>query len=468
MSAPAARLAGVGLFVIAGLVLFAIGLFMIGDRQMAFARKFVVYTEFAKIPGLGPGAIVRVSGAKAGSVTEIIPPGKPSEKFRVKMEVAEELHPLVRTDSVAAIEIEGLVGGTFLSIGTGTDRAPRAPENSTIPSREPFAITDLLQQMSDTITNVNQTIDDLKGDVERAVIGIGDTVDNANELITSVSDDIKTMASAGARISGDAAEIADSIRQGKGTVGKLVNDDELYRRAVGIAKQGEEIATNTREVVEQAKQIASNAREVMEQAKQAVIKLQAKDGPVQGVAANVKQTLDDARIAMAGFAENMEALKHNFFFRGYFNRRGYFSLAELSPVEYQQGVLTHGGDRRMLRVWLKVDVLFAPADDGGERLTDDGKARLESAIAPYLDQINSAVVIVEGYAQAGTVDEQYLRSRARAGMARDHLIGRFALDPQNTGAMPLGSKSTGSPDNTPWEGVAIAVFVDKELLAPGK
>ena len=39
---------------------------MIGDRQMAFAKKFTIYTEFKKITGLQPGGIVRVSGAKAG------------------------------------------------------------------------------------------------------------------------------------------------------------------------------------------------------------------------------------------------------------------------------------------------------------------------------------------------------------------------------------------------------------------
>src|SRR5688500_20085814 len=77
---------------------------MIGDRQMAFARKFTVYTEFKKITGLQPGAIVRVSGAKAGSITQILPPNTPSEKFRVKLEITEDLHQLVRTDSVAAIE----------------------------------------------------------------------------------------------------------------------------------------------------------------------------------------------------------------------------------------------------------------------------------------------------------------------------------------------------------------------------
>jgi ABC-type transporter Mla subunit MlaD len=63
----------VGVFVLAGLLLFSVGLFLIGDRQMAFAKKFTVYTEFKKITGLQPGAIVRVSGAKAGSITEDSP-----------------------------------------------------------------------------------------------------------------------------------------------------------------------------------------------------------------------------------------------------------------------------------------------------------------------------------------------------------------------------------------------------------
>jgi len=48
--ATAARVMGVGAFVLGGLVLFIVGLFMIGDRQMAFATKFVVYTEFTKSP----------------------------------------------------------------------------------------------------------------------------------------------------------------------------------------------------------------------------------------------------------------------------------------------------------------------------------------------------------------------------------------------------------------------------------
>jgi len=445
----AARLVGVGAFVMGGLFLFTVGLFMIGDRQMAFAKKFTIYTEFRKITGLQPGGIVRVSGAKAGAITQILPPDRPSGKFRVELEITEELHGLVRTDSVATIETEGLVGGSYLGVGTGSDKLPAALPKSTIPSKEPFEISDLMQQMSDTITKVNQTIDEMKDDVQRAVVSIGDTVDNANALIIDVTDDVKKMAAAGGRISDDAARISEGLRSGKGTVGKLLNDDELYRRATAIAKQAEQITANTRQVVEQARK--------------AIEDFQAKDGPVQGLSANLKETMDGARIAMSGFAENMEALKHNFLVRGFFNDRGFFNLATISPAEYRAGVLNRKGARRTVRIWLGAPVLFEsdPQKPDAEHLTDDGKARLDSAMATFLDRLPGAALIVEGHSQKGTKDEQYLKSRLRASSARSYLIGRFELDPLMTGIMPLGNDSEGSPNGAPWDGIALAVFQDK-------
>ena len=66
--------------------------------------------------------------------------------------------------------------------------------------------------------------------------------------------------------------------------------------------------------------------------------------------------------------------------------------------------------------------------------------------------------MIEGYAQRGTKDEQYLRSRVRASLVRDYLIARFGLTPQTTGAMPLGRESAGSPNGEAWDGVALAIF----------
>ena len=445
MTTPA-RLVGIGVFVLTGLCLFTVSLFMIGDRQMAFAKKFTIYTEFKKITGLQPGGIVRVSGAKAGAIKTIVPPKTPGGKFRVELEVSEELHPLVRLDSLASIETEGLVGGSYLGVGSGTDASPTAAPGATIGSKEPFEIADLMQQMGDAVKKVNDAIDEMKGDVERAVVSGANTIDSANALLTAVSGDVKAMASNGARLSADAALIAEAVRTGDGTIGKLLNDDELYRRATNVATHAEEIATSARQVVEQAKDTLAG--------------FQSKDGPVEGMAFSLKQTMDDARKAMSGFAENMEALKHNILLRGFFKDRGFFNLADISPAAYRQGALTRDGSRRAVRVWLKTAVLFEPVPDdpATERLTDDGKARLDSAIGSYLEQLTTGVLVVEGYAQRGPSDYQYLRSRIKASLVRDYLLAKFSLTPQTTGVMPLGRDSAGSPDGEVWDGVALAIF----------
>ena len=362
------------------------------------------------------------------------------------------LHQLVRSDSLATIETEGLVGGSYLGIAAGTDAATAVASNGTIAGKEPFDVADLMQQMGDTVKKVNDTFDEMKAEVEGTVVAVGDTVDNANKLLVDVTPNVKKMAAAGALLSSDAAQISAQIRAGKGTIGKLVNDDELYKRVTAIAEQADGIAVDTRQLV-------ANAKKTLEG-------FQSKDGPVQGMTASVKQTMDDARKAIEGLAENMDALKHNFLLRGFFKGRGYYDLAQMSPADYRKGVLTKGSDRRVVRVWQRADLLFEkdPDHQENERLTTPGKQWVDSAIGPYLEHVASGIVIVEGYSQQGTRDEQYLRSRVRAGIVRDYLIGKFHLDPQGTGAVPLSGESTDSPGNTPWDGVALAVILPKAAL----
>ena len=142
------KVVGAGVFVVVGALLFTAGLFLIGERRMLFAERFSIYTEFASLGQLTVGAIVRVAGADAGEVTEIQVPSSPEGKFRVKMEVREDLHQLIRRDSLAVTQTEGLVGAIFINIQTGTEAQPQVPAGGTIPSREPFALADLLDQAS--------------------------------------------------------------------------------------------------------------------------------------------------------------------------------------------------------------------------------------------------------------------------------------------------------------------------------
>ncbi len=49
------RKVSIGIFVVGGLVLFGIGLFLIGDRHQAFARHSEYYSEFVNLAGLSSG-----------------------------------------------------------------------------------------------------------------------------------------------------------------------------------------------------------------------------------------------------------------------------------------------------------------------------------------------------------------------------------------------------------------------------
>jgi phospholipid/cholesterol/gamma-HCH transport system substrate-binding protein len=447
-------LIGVGAFVLGGILLFAIALFMIGERRNLFTRQFDVYVEFARLNGLQEGSPIQVSGMTAGEVKQILLPRNPTQKFRLRLRVREDLHPLVRTDSVASIRTEGLVGGQFLLITAGTERAPEAPPDSTIPSREPLGIADLLEQASRTVDIVNDTILALRADVEKTIQNITGTVQDADQLIAGVSGDVRTIATTGAQIAADVEAITKGVREGRGTAGQFFTDDELYRRVTTIVSEAQKTVTNLREASDTAKKLVNDVSR--------------EGGPVHGVTGEFRDTLTKARETLTNLAENTEALKHNWFFSGYFKRRGYYSLAEISPDEYRRGVIEQGG-RVKLRIWLETSVLFATQPDGTLALTDAGKTRLDSAIGDFLQYVGSGPLVVEGYTQDGASAQRFLESRHRATLVRDYLLGRFALIEDSIGVMPLGSDATGSPTGNRWDGVALAVFVPPEAIRkPGK
>ena len=140
--------------------------------------------------------------------------------------------------------------------------------------------------------------------------------------------------------------------------------------------------------------------------------------------------------------------------RGFFNRRGYFDLDAISPVDYRKGVLENG-KRKAMRIWLAEGVLFESRPDGTEMLTEGGRARIDSAMATYLKYLPSNPIVVEGYATEGTVTERFRQARQRAGIVREYVLGRHELQPQNVGYIALGEEAPGSPSGDRWDVVAV-------------
>jgi phospholipid/cholesterol/gamma-HCH transport system substrate-binding protein len=446
---PKTRLAAVGAFVIGGLLLFAVGLFLIGDRRMLFTDTFEVYAEFAQVAALDKGAKVRVAGLDAGEVEEISVPTGPSGKFRVRMRVREDLHPLMRIDSVASIQNDGLVGNKFVQIQTGTDESPRVPDQGTIQSREPFDIADLMQMMSDTLVSVNAMLVDVRGRLDEALVAVSAAASDAQVLMEEMAGEVRTIMASARKVSTDVTAIVANVRAGRGTIGKFLTDDAIFASVKSMAADAEKTM--------------ATVREASLEARSAIADLRGADGPVKGLTGDARQTLRAARDAMTDLAETTEALKRNFLFRGFFNRRGYFDLDDVSVAQYREGAL-QTGDRRALRIWLASSVLFEPDANGKERLSAGGMARLDSAMSQFVRYPPKSPFVVEGYAQGPTGDERYLISRARSQLVRDYVAAKFQLDVNYVATMAMGAEAQGSPSGDQWDGIALAMFVQAAAM----
>ncbi len=450
------KLATVGAFVTGGLLLFAIGLFMIGDRRLLFADQFRLNAEFGKITGLQAGTKVRLAGLDAGEVLEIEIPSRPSEQFVVTMRVREDLRQLIRSDSICSIQTDGIVGSSFIQISRGSDTASAVSSGATIEGNDPIEFSDLIAEGRNTFRTVNTEIGELRAEVENAFVALTRTVESADGLLGDSSVELRSMAQASVGVADEARAMLTDVRgivqrvgEGEGSLGRLLTDDALADRVSAMA--------------EDAGQTMSNLRETTARAKQAVDDFTAPGGDGTGLAADLGVTLSQTREVMSDLAESTEALKRSWPLRGFFQDRGFYDLDSLTAAEYRAGTLARR-DRMPMRIWIGADVLFVQSADGVEVLSDDGRKRLDSAMADLLRFPRDSPLVVEGYAGA-EAPSPFLTSEDRAIAVRDYLVDKYRRRVDLTGTMPLGTEADGSPSGDGrWEGVSLAMFVHKDDL----
>jgi phospholipid/cholesterol/gamma-HCH transport system substrate-binding protein len=186
------RAARLGAFIIATLAILAAGIFIIGDRQYLFTSTYRLQTQFSTVVGLDAGAEVRVGGVHSGSVRGIELPKTPAGKITVLMDLQRSTHDIVKRDSVAAIQTEGVLGNEYISISFGSAEGADVRDGNMISSEPPLAMADLLKK-TDAI------------------------LDSSQAAVTNT-------AAATASLKSISAKIDD----GQGTIGALVNDRTMY------------------------------------------------------------------------------------------------------------------------------------------------------------------------------------------------------------------------------------------------
>jgi phospholipid/cholesterol/gamma-HCH transport system substrate-binding protein len=444
----------VGIFVAGSVSLFTFGIFLIGNQHKAFARHFDVYTEFANLNGVTKGTKVRVAGMDAGEVVDIGVPDRPPAKFRLKLSIEQRLQVLVRTDSVVTIATEGVVGDKFLLVHQGGQQTSEAGPLTTLPSKESLDLSDLMEKSASMLKDVNGMMKQVGGKLNGALDAITTTVNNADDVVVG-------------------------LKEGKGPAGMLLRDEdtaERLRQTVENARQAtlalnhassqtdalvsdlrsRDLGQKADDAIVSAKIAAQHIDATSEQLRQTATEALGPDDQGENGAENIQQTLSNLNQATENMTEDTEALKHNFFFRGFFKHRGYYNLTNLKSDQYRHDKVF--ANPKNHREWLTTEDLFQPALNGLETLSLAGKKRIDNVATQLEDSLAAGAIVVEGYSAAQDHDEQFALSRNRAILVSQYLHTRFHLDSRNIGVVSLKELPPPGLHKDKWDGVCMVIL----------
>ncbi len=448
----------IGIFIVSGLALFTLVLFTIGNEHKAFSPHVDLHTEFANISGLTKGSDVQVAGFDAGEIADIEVPKSPSGRFRLVLRIDQRLNPLVRTDSLVTVDSEGIVGDKFVQIHGGSANAREAAASTTLPSKEPLSLADLLESSNDLINGANGTMKGVQGKLDGTLDAATKTINNANDLIVG-------------------------IKQGKGTVGMLLRDQTTATEIQQAVANGEQATVSVKQAsaslkhasgqadalvsdfasrglggkVDQtllsARGAAGNLDSISGQLHQTMTEALGEDGRGVDAGGNIQQSLSNLTETTGNMAADTEALKHEFFFKGFFKHRGYYSLADLDPTTYRNDRVFTNPDNG--RAWLEAARLFEQTSNGQERLTTEGKLQIEEAIAELGDGALNGPLVIEGYSSQSDSGTQLAASHSRALLVLHYIHARYQVDLRNIGAVALRNTPPPGVHKETWDGVCI-------------
>jgi len=303
-----------GFFVIIGLSFFVFAVYFIGNKQQMFGNTEYLKAVFNNVGGLQLGNNVRFSGINVGTVRgiEIIN----DTTTNVVMIIEKKIMPFIKKNAVATIGSDGLVGNVIINIIPGNGDAQSVNPGDILKSTNRIRTDDMMETLNTTNQNA-------------------------------------------ARLTADLLKITNEINQGKGTVGVLLKDTIMatdFKQSVHYLKI---TSQRTSETVENLnKQIASlnNKNNVIGVLKDTVVAnkikavvthldssskeinkvvtnlnatiLNIKEGKGalnylsndSNLVSKIDSTMTNINSASMKLNENLEALKHNWFFRGYFKK----------------------------------------------------------------------------------------------------------------------------------------------------
>jgi phospholipid/cholesterol/gamma-HCH transport system substrate-binding protein len=301
--------ARLGIFIFIGTVLIVLAIFLVGSKDLLFQDTFKMKTYFTSIEGLKKGASVRLSGIDVGTVSDIRITDDPTGRVEVEMDVTSEVRKFIRVTTRATIETEGLVGNKLIVLTIGENDAPLIEDNGYIQSKSPVSMSQIMDEAQSSLSYVRQITEDF-------------------------------------------AQIVDKVNKGEGTIGMLINDEELYTNTrkltstadrslnnintkleditnivTGVVKGVDKVVVGLDSVITEIDGVVSDVRGGQGVLGALIADNSARDS-VTAMIGNLVKTTEGAKLGAERFAESMEALKHNWLFKSYFEERGYWDVSD--------------------------------------------------------------------------------------------------------------------------------------------
>src|SRR5450631_615809 len=368
------RAARLGAFIVTTMAILVAGVFIIGSKQYLFSSTYQVKAQFDNVAGLDAGGDVRVGGVHSGTVRTIVLPHKPGDRVTVVVDLSKSTHEIIKRDSVASIETEGLLGNQYLAISFGSAGTGEVRDGDTLASQPPLEMSDLFKKTSVILDSSQQAIQ------------------NA------------TLAAANLQ------SISAKIDHGQGTAGALVNDKKLYNN-------------------------------------------------LEHTTSSMQDTMVQAQAGVTDFHENMEALKHNFFIRGYFKKRGYEDSAELAKYEIAR--LPQGTPAKEFTFPAKQ--LFDKQDSAKLK----NQKSLNAGGEFLANNQFGVAVIVASAGMEGDTQKELVLTEARAMVVREYLVENFGFDDSQLKTLGIG-KQAGANMDADWGSIQILIFPVGTVPPPEK
>ena len=311
-----------GLFIIIGLLLFILAVYFIGDKQKMFGKTNHLEAIFDNVSGLQLGNNVRYSGINVGTVRAIQMIN--DSTIKVDMLIDKAIFPHIRKNAIATIGSDGLVGNMIINIIPGKGMEASVKPGDEIQSKSRIRTDEMLNTLG--MTNKNAAL--LTADLLKITKEITEGKGTVGLLI---KDSI---------LAGDLKETMHYLKiTGKGTsesvikLNRLISSLDNKDNVIGVLKDTA-VANNIKTIFRNLNQSSSKIDNVITNLNSTIVNIKDGKGTINYLSNDPKlvrkidSTMTNINEASFRLNENMEALKHNFLFRGYFRKQEKAKLKE--------------------------------------------------------------------------------------------------------------------------------------------